>query len=261
LNRNRYGTEKGIQGITIDQLREYHARHFHPTGMIIAIAGDFQWESIQEHIRLLFGDWDPNDRIIPEIQNRGSGSIHLSKELEQTQIALAFPSVPASSADFYRARGLISILSQDMSSRLFMNVREKYGLCYAIYATHETLKDRGTIIAYAGAKPELAQETLDRLVHEIRALSDGILDEELDRVKVGLKSSLIMRQESTSARASGLASDWFLLGRVRTIEEIQQKIEGLTVGGLLNHVEQYPFRNATLVTLGVNSLTLTEAGR
>ena len=90
-----------------------------------------------------------------------------------------------------------------MSSRLFTNVREKHGLCYSVYASYETFKDRAAIVGYAGARPELAQETLDRTLEEFRDLANGIEAEELDRVKVGLKSALIMRQESTGGPGRG----------------------------------------------------------
>jgi predicted Zn-dependent peptidase len=141
-----------------------------------------------------------------------------------------------------------------MSSRLFANVREKYGLCYSVHAGYETFKDRAAIVGYAGARPELAQETLDRTLAEFRNLAEGIETEELDRVKVGLKSALIMRQESTSARASAIASDWYFLNRVRPLEEIQSAIDGLTVRGILDHLRRYPAKNVTVVTLGPSPL-------
>jgi predicted Zn-dependent peptidase len=179
---------------------------------------------------------------------------HLEKDLDQTQIALAFPSAPIGHPDFYSARGAVAVLSQDMSSRLFANVREKHGLCYSVYASYETFKDRAAIIGYAGAKPELAQETLDRTLDEFRNLVNGIEAEELDRVKVGLKSALIMRQESTSARASAIASDWYFLNRVRPLAEIQAAIDGLTVPGILDYLRRHPARDFTVVTLGPAAL-------
>src|SRR5256714_348213 len=97
-----------------------------------------------------------------------------------------------------------AVLSGGMSSRLFAEVREKRGLCYSVYAFHETFKDRGTMLAYAGTRSDRAQQTLDVTVGELRRLKDGIEDDEIDRVKAGLKSSLIMQEESTSARAGAI---------------------------------------------------------
>ena len=67
-------------------------------------------------------------------------SEHIHKDTQQTQIALAFPSVPVTDPDYYNARAAASVLSGGMSSRLFTEVREKRGLCYSVYAFHETFR-------------------------------------------------------------------------------------------------------------------------
>lgn len=256
LGRDRRGTPEGVRAVTIDDLRAQYERLFHPRDMIIAVAGDINWPALRDHVGTHFGDWAPKDRPPLKVGTACPGGGHIEKDLEQTQIALAYPSVPVGHDDFYNARGAVGVLSQDMSSRLFANVREKHGLCYSVYASYESFRDRASIIAYAGAKPELAQETLDRTLDELRALKDGVEPDELDRVKVGLKAALIMRQESTSARAGSLVSDWYFLGRVRPLEELQAKIDGLTIKGILGYVERYPVADVTLVTLGPAALTM-----
>ena len=65
----------------------------------------------------------------------------------------------------------------------------------------QTFKDRASVICYAGTTNERAQDTLDVTLGELKRLIDGIDSEEVERVRAGLKSSLIMQEESTSARA------------------------------------------------------------
>src|SRR5262249_16725678 len=179
---------------------------------------------------------------------------HLAKETTQTQIAIAYPSVPIGQPEYYAAMGAVNVLSGGMSSRLFTEVREKRGLCYAVWASYQTFKDRASVICYAGTTNERAQETLDVTLHELKRLQDGIEAEEVERVQAGLKSSLIMQEESTSARAGTLASDWYYLGRVRTFDEIQSAINALTPDGILQHLRNCPPRNFTIVTLGPHEL-------
>ena len=93
-------------------------------------------------------------------------------------------------------------------------------------------------------------------MHELRRLKDGIDDEEIDRVQAGLKSSLIMQEESTSARAGAIATDWYYLGRVRSFDEVQAAIDALTPASILGHLERYPVREPMLLTLGPRPLTL-----
>ena len=145
-----------------------------------------------------------------------------------------------------------------MSSRLFTEVREKRGLCYSVYASHDTVKDRGTMICYAGTRADRAQETLDVTIGELRRLKDGVTVEELDRLKASLKTSLVMSQESTSSRASSMATDWFYLRRVRTVDEVQAAINALTTGQILHYLERFPVKDLTVVTLGPEALKLPE---
>jgi len=76
----------------------------------------------------------------------------------------------------------------------------------------------------------------------------------VDRVKAGLKSALIMQEESTGARASTLASDWYYLGRVRSFDEIQSAIDGLTPRRIVEYLRRHPPGDYSIVTLGPKPL-------
>ena len=192
------------------------------------MAGNFEWASLRDQVERLFGDWQGDAAAAAALGERGEKRRHIDKDLAQTQIAAAYASVPVGDPEYYAAMGAVHVLSGGMSSRLFTEVREKRGLCYSVWASYQTFKDRASVIAYAGTTNERAQETFDVLMGELRRLPDGIETEEVERVQAGLKSSLIMQQESTSARALSLASDWYNLGRVRSFDEIQSAVNALT---------------------------------
>lgn len=258
LNQDRRGRAEDIEGLTIDDVTGQYRRLFRPNGAIMSVAGNIAWEPLKEQVERLFGDWPAGEEVALAPAAPSPRSEHLHKETQQTQIALAWPSVPVHHADYYAARAAASVLSGGMSSRLFTEVREKRGLCYSVHASHEAFKDRGTMIAYAGTRAERAQETLDVTVAELRRLADGVTADEIDRVKAGLKSSLIMQEESTSARAGAIATDWYYLGRVRSFDEIQAAIDGLTPAAVVDHVGRHPAKGMTLVTLGPEALTMPE---
>lgn len=256
LNKDRRGMAEDIESLTIDAVRNQYRRLFRPNGTILSVAGNIEWEPLKSQVERLFGHWERGEssEVVP--QPHKPESAHLPKDTQQTQIALAFPSVPVTDPDYYNARAAASVLSGGMSSRLFTEVREKRGLCYSVYAFHETFKSQGTMLAYAGTRAERAQETLDVTLSELKRLKDGIEDDEIDRVKAGLKSSLIMQEESTSARAGAIATDWYYLNRVRSFDEIQAIIDGLTPAAVLGYLNRCPVRNITLVTLGPAPLKL-----
>jgi predicted Zn-dependent peptidase len=68
-----------------------------------------------------------------------------------------------------------------------------------------------------------------------------------------------MQEESTSARAGTLASDWYYLGRIRSFDEIQAAINGLSPAGILDHLHRCPARDFTIVTLGPKALQVGES--
>ena len=85
------------------------------------------------------------------------------------------------------------------------------------------------MLCYAGTSADRAQQTLDVMLAEIDRLGrEGIEPEELETMRAGLKSSLIMAQESSMSRSGALASDWYFLGRVRPLEEISAELDALT---------------------------------
>ncbi len=258
LNKDRRGEAEDIEGLTIDAVKAQYKRLFRPNGAILSVAGNIEWEPLKAQVERLFGQWRRGDDEAVAPAAHAPKSEHLSKDTQQTQIALAYPSVPIGHADYYAARAAAAVLSGGMSSRLFTEVREKRGLCYSVYAFHETFKDRGAMMGYAGTRNDRAQQTLDVMVGELVRLKDGISDDEVDRVKAGLKSSLIMQEESTKARAGAIATDWYYLERVRSFDEIQAAIDGLTPAGILAHLERFPAENMVLVTLGPEPLKMPE---
>jgi predicted Zn-dependent peptidase len=256
LGQDRRGTVEGIESLTADKLRNHYRRLFQPRGTILSIAGNVEWEPLRDQVGRLFGDWIPGQAPELRLEKTPGPREHIQKDTTQTQIGIAFASVPISHSDYYAALGAVNVLSGGMSARLFTEVREKRGLCYAVWASYSTFKDRACIICYAGTTNERAQETLDVTLGELERLQNGIEVEEVERVQAGLKSSLIMQEESTSARAATLASDWYFLGRVRSFDEIQNAINALTPEGILGYLRRHPAGNYTIVTLGPRPLNV-----
>jgi predicted Zn-dependent peptidase len=257
LGQDRRGTGATIEGLTIRKIRAQYQQLFHPRGTILSVAGNIDWGPLLDQVSRLFGDWKSGEEPTLKLGTQPSKRAHIAKETTQTQIALAYASVPISDADYYVAMAAVNVLSGGMSARLFTEVREKRGLCYSIWASYQTFKDRASVLCYAGTTNERAQETLDVTLGELRRLQDGIDPEEVERIQAGLKSALIMQEESTSARAGTLASDWYYLGRVRSFDEIEAAINGLNPDQIVRHLHRCPPRDFTIVTLGPKPLTVS----
>ena len=98
------------------------------------------------------------------------------------------------------------------------------------------------------------------MLAELRRLPQGIVQEELDFLTARVKSSLIMQQESSSARSGAIARDWYHLSRVRTLDELGAIVDGLTVERINRYLAARPPRDLTVVTLGLEALVVNGEG-
>ena len=104
------GTIEDIEKITPDILRAFHRAHYQPGGAILAVAGALDWDHLKEAVGRLFEDWEPLPEPSISAKFTGARRDHLAKETQQTQIALAYPTVTVTSPEYYEARAMIGIL-------------------------------------------------------------------------------------------------------------------------------------------------------
>ena len=257
LGRNPLGQKETVKKLTPQLLREHLQNHLSPSGTIIAVAGEFDWDELQESIEANFGNWQGIAPRAVEIDKPKDKTMHVEKQTAQVQIALAWPAATIRDKHYYAGRIVQMILSGGMGSRLFVEVREKRGLVYAIIARYHSLKDYAGIFVYAGTTPQRAQETLTVTIDVLQNLQKGIEQDELSRAKTQLKSALIMQGESTSARADALAGDFYHLGKLRSLEEISAAIEAVSIDDVMEYLQVYPVKNLTMLTIGPEKLDST----
>jgi len=250
VGRSSLGTAETLAVIDQDDIRNFYQTHYHAGGAILAVAGNVQPQQVVDWAVEAWGDWKTGPVIAPRHPAGKPGYEHFEFASSQTHIGFSFPTIPYGSQDYFRMRAGIGILSDGMSSRLFDRVREQRGLCYTVAASCHSLKNAGGVFGYAGTTPERAQETLDVTLREVMHLTDDLQAGELERWQVRIQSSLIMEQESSASRASSLASDYYQLDRVMTTEELEQKIESLTLAGIRDYWHANPVTDLCFVTLG-----------
>jgi predicted Zn-dependent peptidase len=252
--RSSHGDSAGLRAISIGDVRDFHTRHYRPNGTILAVAGNFDWPKLREHVERLFGDWPVRNDPEPAAANGHTIANHIPFESTQSHVGIAYPTIPYKHPDYFQAWAAVGVLSSGSSSRLFTEVRERRGLCYTVNASLHTQRDRAAVFCYAGTTAERAQETLDVTIRELQRLGDGIEPNELDRLKARIKSSLIMQQESSSARSGAIAREWYHLGRARTLDEIGGLIDALTSHSINGYLRSNPPRDLLVVTLGPEPL-------
>ncbi len=257
FSRSGLGTKEGIEKITIEDIREFYKETFNPKGAVIGVSGRVDPDEIYKLISEELAGWEGGLEPL-KIQPFSDKSrvLYNKKDNAQVQIALAYPSIGLDHPEYYAARVGVNVLSGGMSGRLFVEVREKRGLVYRVGASHSGARGRSAIFAYAGTTPENAEETLKVMLEQLNSLKDGLTEEELHRAKVDLKTRVIMQGESTSSRASSLASDWWNIGRVRSLDEVKSEIDKIGVKEIISYAKNFPVSGIALAVLGNKELSL-----
>jgi predicted Zn-dependent peptidase len=258
-NRSSLGEVEGIRSVTRAMMVELHSRFFRPQGAILSIAGKVRADSLLKAIEELFASWEGAGVELPVFGGRPPHDYHhITDDSAQMQVVLASPSVKFGEKFYYEAKIATSILGASMFGRLFVELREKRGLCYSVYARHGASNLYGTTSAYVGTTPERAQESLDLLLGEFERLPGSITQEELDRSRTNLKASLVMGEESPGARAGSNATDWWLLKRVRSLAEINEQIDKVSIDSLNEFLRAFPYAPCSVLTLGRAPLVCAE---
>jgi len=250
LGRSTVGDVDQLRSLAPGMARQIVKEYFRPSQMIFSVAGKYDFDDVCIQLEKLFDDERTPEPPQIKLGPRGNRYLHIEDRSAQVHIGLMTSSARPGDENYYNARLAVSVLSGGMSARLFTEVREKRGLCYAVGARYHGLKQAAGVICYAGTTPDKAQETIDVITDQFERLADGITPEEMDRAKVGLKSALILQSESSSSRASAIGTDYYLLGRVRSLDEIKEKIDATTVDSVLGYLRDNRFREFTVVTIG-----------
>ena len=250
LGRSNMGELSELQSLTAAKTREIANAYLDVPQIILAVAGKYDFDAVCRQIESVFGPYEAKPLSAIEIGERGPKYTHVSHEGAQVHIGVMTPTARFADEAYYDARLAVSVLSGGMSARLFTEVREKRGLCYAIGAKYHSLREAAGIACYAGTSPDKAQETYDVILGEFHRLAEGISAEEMARAKIGLKSSVILQSESSSSRAGAIGGDYYVLGRVRTLDEVKQRIEATSVDSVLGFLRSHPFEDFTVVTIG-----------
>ncbi|MEM6506452.1 MAG: pitrilysin family protein [Planctomycetota bacterium] len=257
LGRPSDGIAEHLKGLTLDDARAYWQLGVVPKGSILAFAGQFDWNQLRDRVGELAADWSGQADVIKPTEEASRGYTHLEVPTEQVHIGLAYDAPPDTDEQSMLQRAAVSVLSGGMSSRLFSEVREKRGLCYSVYASYAGMRDLGAVLGYAGTTPPRAQETLDVFVAELRRLSQGVEGSELQRAMVGMKARLVMQGESSGARAGAIAADLYVHGRPRSLDELADRVDSVTLEEVNRFVAERTVDPLTIVTIGPEPLQIT----
>jgi predicted Zn-dependent peptidase len=197
--------------------------------MVVAAAGAVDHAKVVAEVERRFEPFAGQAAPAPQPARFVGGANIETRDLEQVHIALALPGLPQRDPSLFSLQVFTSVVGGGMSSRLFQEVREIRGLCYAIYAFHAPYSDTGMFGLYAGTDANDVPELMRVVVGELTNAAETISESEIARAKAQMKAGLLMALESSSARTEQLARQMFAWGRPIPLDELVARIEGVTV--------------------------------
>jgi len=253
LGRDIAGTEQSVARLTRDDILEYADAHYRLPNLVIGAAGavdeDETIAAVSSRVTL---PSEPNGLMSPEppAPLNGPHVMLRRKRTEQAHICLGVRALSYLHPDRYALDLLNTVLGEGMSSRLFLNIRERLGLAYDVHSFTQKHRDTGHLGVYLGVDPKKAVEAIKAVVAEMIELCDRDLsDEELQRAKEFTKGRLRLDLETTNGVAFWLTYQELLLGEIRSIEDELRLVDAVSasdVRRVANSVLRSPIQMAVI---------------
>lgn len=235
LGWDQVGTKELISSVTQEQFRHYLNDLYTPDNTVVAVAGNFSPDELQAKVEKFFQF--PVSRIKKSFtfdkyqDGKRENRVWLrNKKTEQAHVVAGFPSYSASSPDYFAARLLSVIMGGNMSSRMFLSVREAQGLAYYIHTSTDEYEDVGTISTNAGVSVEKIDQAIQSIVAEYeKAADNGVNAEELEKAKAYLKGKIILRLEDSEEYAHLIGKYELLQNKQVSLEDLEKQINKVTL--------------------------------
>ncbi|MCR4312159.1 MAG: insulinase family protein [Candidatus Uhrbacteria bacterium] len=235
LGRNIAGTASSMMAMRRDDILAYRDANYIPSRMTIVMAGKVPKDAI-EQLEKTFGKvkkGKPTGKVEAFVGREPSDVPRVrvqNKPLEQMQVAIGFEAPGRGHKDSEALKLLGVILGGTMSSRLFIEVRERRALCYSVRAAIDAYEDIGVFSIRAGLDASRLTLAMDVIMREIRkVVKDGVTGDELAMAKDNIRGGMMLRLEDSSDRAEYYGRQELFFANVETPDERMDRFNSVTL--------------------------------
>ena len=256
------GTAERVSAYHRSDLENYWRAMYRPQNAVFSIAGNYDWDRLQELLNLHLGSWSPEGLRDHGCDTQAVAPTALAreKEIEQVHICLGFPGLAIGDMKNYELSLFNSVYGGAMSSRLFQKIREESGMAYTVYSYPNAYTDCGMLSVYAATNPDTAVRVHDQILEETRKIAaGGLTREEFAMAREQLKASFILGSESTSSRMQSNGRRMLLLNETRTESEVIDRVNAITYEDTNELMQKLLSAPNSLALVGKNAKAL--AGR
>lgn len=231
LGRDTAGTKESMTGISRDAVLEYLHRHYSPSNAVVAVAGNIKHDETVDMVSEAVASWNNKQDVSEYLPYRPQPNPRLlveNRDTEQAHLCLALPGLSLMDDRRYALDLLNIILGEGMSSRLFIEIRDKMGLAYNIYSYSDHLLDTGCLTIYAGVEPKNLTVTLKAITEQLAKIKELIPEGELSKARELTKGRLLLRMEDTRDVAGWTGGQEILTKKILTVDQVTKKIDAVT---------------------------------
>lgn len=232
LGQEIIGTEEVINRISPSEIAAYQRLYYSPNNIVVSVAGNAKHDDVMRLVTRFMGDMKQHDipklpvfkpGLAPEVVRR------LDKETNQAHINIGTVAYPYLDERDAAAKVLTSLLGGGMSSRLFINVRERKGLAYTVYADYHSFVDSGQLDIYAGVNLDKVPEAIEAITHELERVRDEeVSEDELERTKNKVIGGLQLSLENTYGMADRQGTQMLLINQAEAPEDTMARVRAVT---------------------------------
>jgi len=246
------GSEESIENLTAEQMRAYFAKRYAPNNIVLACAGNFEWDRICSLAASSCSNWQQQnvERKLGHIEGSRRKQRLEKKNLVREHICLMSASVSAQDPRRFAASLLGSIIGDDVGSRFFWELVNK-ALAEAASMQYGAMDGTGVFCSYIRCSSENVTKVLD-IVKGIfdDLVRDGVTEDELTKAKNKILSALVIKNELPMGRLVDLGFNWTYLQEYRPIEDDVNAIKAVTVDDIHSQIEQFRPGDFTQLSLG-----------
>jgi predicted Zn-dependent peptidase len=232
------GEKETILATDRKKMMDYFKAHYSSKNTVVCVSGDIKPKEVEEKINKYFDKIEeseaPKKLAVKEEQTEPEILVHY-KKTDQTHFCLGVRAFDMFDKRKYALNLMGIILGGNMSSRLFISVRERNGLAYYVHTSLDTTSDTGCLVTQAGVKNEGLEKSIELILKEYKDLKDKkITSEELQKAKDYLRGKMALSLDATDSKATFFAMQEVMNQKVLTPEEKLEMIDKVTINDINN---------------------------
>lgn len=229
---DQVGTKETIHSLQREDFLDYEDKLYSPDNIVISIAGNVNHEEMVGEVEGLFS-MEPEKKAYDahpvEAMDRDKYLYLRNKKTEQAHLMLGFPGYAEKHPDHFALKLLTIVLGGNMSSRMFLSIRERQGLAYYISTSSDDYTDTGTVATNAGVSIDGIDKAITAILKEYKGVVDtAVSDAELKKAKEYLKGKLILKLEDSEEYAHLLGKYQVLYDEFMTMEQLFDEVDKIT---------------------------------